>query len=147
MSLQQMYQAMAQKASFAVGFNQASYSIFDIGFFPGDARAEIQIRANGDVWAQRLNGADGVIGSWVTGSGFDANDYDFQWVTTGNNPNWGPSDPISPSWVNGGGTIVWGAEETGAGTFIATGVIHIRPAGGGADIDTATATLNAESTP
>lgn len=134
-------------APFTVEFSAASWAAGDFGLPPGDARCEVQLRANGDVWIQRLNGSDGAVGTWVTGSGFDANDYDFQWQQVGNNPNWGPGDPSPNIWVNGGGTIVWAAEETGIGTYIASGTLLIRPAGGGSTIDSAGISLSAEATP
>lgn len=131
---------------FVVGFSSAGWSLFDVGVPPGDARVEVRLEAGGDVHAQRLNGSDGTVGTWVTGSGFDANDYDFQWQSGLNDPNWGPSDPVDV-WINGGITIVWGEEETGIGTSFSDGILRIRPAGGGSVIDTATINLEAESTP
>ena len=135
-----------QTPAFVINFNAAGYSVFDFGIPPGDARSTIELRANGDVWRTRLNSSNGVIGTWATGSGFDANDYDFRWVGGVQDPNWGPSDPID-TWINGGATITWGIEETGIGTSQCDGTLQIRPAGGGSTIDTATVNLEAESTP
>lgn len=149
MSIVQMMAAaavVAEDAPFTINFNSTPYVIFDFGIPPGDARSEIQLRTNGDVWRNRLNNSNGVIGSWAQGSGFDMNDYDFMWSPGGNDPNWGPGDPIN-TWINGGGIITWGAEVTGIGNYTADGGILVRPAGGGATIDTAPTTLNAESTP
>lgn len=138
---------MGSGAGFTVEFSNASWALGDFGIPPGDARVEVRILATGQVWVQRLNGSDGVIGTWVTGTGFDANDYDFQWQQVGNNPNWGPGDPSPNIWVNGGGSITWGAEETGIGSYIASGTLLIRPAGGGSTIDSAGIQLTAEATP
>jgi hypothetical protein len=140
-----MWVGIQKPAPFSVQFIGV-YIISDIALNPLDARSIIEIRANGDVFANRLQGSDFVLGTWVTGTGFDANDFDFQWQQLGNNPNWGPGDPSPNIWVNGGGTISWGAEETGLGTFIASGTLLVRPAGGGATIDSSGVSLNAEST-
>jgi hypothetical protein len=132
-------------APFSVQFI-GTYIVSDIALNPLDARAIVEIQADGDVFARRLQGSDFLLGTWVTGTGFDANDFDFQWQQLGNNPNWGPGDPSPNIWVNGGGAISWGAEETGLGTYIASGTLLVRPAGGGATIDSAGVSLNAEST-
>lgn len=132
--------------SFNIGFSGDPWFISDFGFPPGDARSEIRIMADGTIWRFRLNNSNSIIGSWAQGTGFDANDYDFRWAPGGSNPNWGPSDPIN-TWINGGGSITWGEEETGIGSSSADGALEVRPAGGGGTIDTGPVTLYAESTP
>lgn len=131
--------------TFNIGFSGSPYFIFDAAGNPGDARAAVEIRANGDIFRSRLNQSDGVIGSWVQGSGWDPNDYDFRWVSGGSNPNWGPSDPID-TWINGGGTLTWGVEETGFGVSSADGGLEVRLAGIGGALDTGPIDMNAEST-
>ena len=145
MSLAQMMMAVGG-APFTVSFI-GTYIVGDDMPSPDDARAIIELRANGEVWAVRLNAADNQLGTWVTGSGFDANDYDFQWQQLGSNPNWGGGDPSPNIWVNGGATIAWGAEETGLGTYIAGGTLLVRPAGGGSTIDSSGVSLNVDTTP
>ena len=146
--LQNMMKAVTPSASFVVNFSAANYSIFDIGIPPGDARSVIELRADGTIWQSRLNQSNTQIGTWVTGSGFDANDFDFRIDEGGpDSLNYGPGD-AEGAWVNGGGLILWGVEETGIGTTTCDGsTLSIRPAGGGGTIDTATCDLEAESTP
>lgn len=134
---------------FSIQFSAANYQVNDFGIPPGDARSTINLNGNGNIEMTRLNASNGVIGTWATGTGFDPNDYDVMWQSSGSNPNWGPSDPID-TWINGSVGVmgIWGEEETGIGSSSANGTLRIRPAGGGADIDTATVNpLYAESTP
>ena len=141
-----MMMAVANSAPFTVAFI-GTYIVGDDIPSPDDARAIIELRANGEVWAVHLNAADSQLGTWVLGTGFDANDYDFQWQQVGNNPNWGGGAASPNIWVNGGATIAWGAEETGLGTYIASGTLLVRPAGGGSTIDSSGVSLNADTTP
>ena len=141
-----MYRAVAGGAPFTVAFI-GTYIVSDDIPAPSDARASVQIRANGEVWGLKLNASDVLLGTWVTGSGFDANDYDFQWQQVGNNPNWGPGDPSPNIWVNGGASITWAAQETGTGVYIASGTLLVRPAGGGSTIDSSGVSLNVDTTP
>lgn len=130
---------------FAVGFTSDPYSIFDIGTFPANARSVVEIRANGDIWRSRLNNSNGAIGVWVSGAGFDPLDYDFQWLDNGVDPNWVSSNAID-TWFNGIALpLQWGHQGTGVGT--AVGILQIRPAGGGATIDSANTSLSYESLP
>jgi hypothetical protein len=142
-----MWAGIQVNPPFAIHFSDSGWAIQDVAVNPADARLIVQLRANGEIWAVRLNAGDTMIGSWATGAGWDANDYDFQWQQLQNNPNWAGGDPSPNIWVNGGGTVQWGAEETGLGTFIAGGTLLIRPAGGGATIDSAGISLNVESFP
>lgn len=131
---------------FTVGFI-GSFIVSDDIPAPDDALAIIELRPNGQIWGVRLNAADILLGSWVTGTGFTPADYDFQWQQLGNNPNWGPGDPSPNIWVNGGGVIAWGLSETGTASAIASGTLLIRPAGGGATIDSSGVSLNVDTTP
>jgi hypothetical protein len=145
MSLATMWAGIQVNPPFAVHFSDSGWAIQDEAVAPTDARCIIELRANGQIWAVRLNAADNQLGTWWTGAGLDANDYDFQWQQLGNNPNW-PGGSASPNiWVNGGGTIAWGVEELGTGAVIASGTMLIRPAGGGATIDSAGVSLNCDT--
>jgi hypothetical protein len=143
MSLARLYQAVA---GFGIAFsNDFGWAIQDEAVAPTDARCIVELRADGEVWAVRLNAADNQLGTWVNGNGWDPNDYDFQWQQLGNNPNW-PGGSASPNiWVNGGGTIAWGVEELGTGAVIASGTMLIRPAGGGATLASTGISLNCDT--
>ena len=130
--------------SFSVQFSASSYNVNDFGVPPGDARSTIQLQIDGDIFATRLNGANTNIGTWVTGTGWNPLDYDFQWQSGFNDPNYGPSDPIDV-WING--SAFWGQEETGIGLSDSDGLLRIRPAGGGTVIDTAGVNLSVEAIP
>lgn len=143
MSLARLYQAVT---GFSIAFSSpAGWAIQDEAVAPTDARIIVELRANGEVWAVRLNAADNQLGTWVNGLGWDPNDYDFQWAQIGNNPNWPGGDPSPHVWINGGSTISWGLEELGTGARIATGNMDIRPAGGGATIARTGISLNCDT--
>ena len=143
MSLARLYQAVA---GFSIAFsNPSGWAIQDEAVAPTDARCIVELRADGEVWAVRLNAADSQLGTWVNGNGWDPNDYDFQWAQVGNNPNWGGGDPSPHIWINGGSTISWGVEELGTGAVIASGNLLIRPAGGGATLASAGISLNCDT--
>lgn len=138
-----MFQAVS---GFGIAFsNDFGWAILDEVMNPADARCIVELRANGEVWAVLLNAADFQLGTWVTGNGWDPNDYDFQWAQIGNNPNWPGGDPSPHVWVNGGGTISWGLEELGTAAGIASGRLEIRPAGGGPTLASTGISLNVDT--
>jgi len=127
-------------------FSAGSYTAIDFGFPPGDARSTIALQTDGDVFRTRLNSSNGNIGTWITGT-FDPADWEARYTNTGgSNPNWGGSDLIN-TWIGCNFSPVWGCEETGIGNISCTGLVEIRPAGGGAVVTSATYNLSAESTP
>lgn len=128
---------------FSEGFDQSSYSLFDVTATPNDSRTAIVLQSNGDVFQSRINQTSNILGTWVTGAQFDINDYDFRFEPTSGSINWGPSDPVN-TWVNGSAT--WGVEETGFGVQNCTGTLRIRLKNNPNEIDNCTVTLNAEST-
>jgi len=135
----------AAGAAFNIAFSSGIISVGDFRLSPNNAAAGIEIDADGTIDRVRSTGTDQNIWTWATGAGFDANDYDFMWDSiTGTLDLIGDPQDV---WINGGSTIFFTVLETGIGTTSATGTLRIRPAGGGADISTASGSLVAESTP
>lgn len=127
-------------------FSAGTFNVVDLALPPNDARAVIQLRTNGQVWAERQDGPDFQLGTWITGT-FNPADWEARFTPNVGSLSWGPSDSITPFWNNLGSQRNWGEEETGIGVEFCSGTIDIRPAGGGAIVTTCTANLSAEATP
>ena len=65
--------------------------------------------------------------------------YDVRWTIVTGSPTTGPTG----TWTNLASDVIWTLVLSVNGSVSCTGTIEIRPAGGGATIDTATFTLNA----
>ncbi len=124
-------------------FASDPYSVADFVAAPGTSRAELEIRSAGNViHRERLNLPSGTIGTW--GSGLTISDYDFRIDTSAGAPD-SPGTEAADTWISGFDGMYWGC-EVASGTSNFSGTLRVRPAGGGADIDTATVAINAEST-
>ncbi len=127
-------------------FNASSYAIFDSSLPPVDAGCYLRLdQSSNQIYRYRKNQSDGPIGSWGNGS-LTIGDYDFRIDTITGSPNYSGTQ-AADTWINGFNLMYWGVEETGIGISSFTGTLRVRPAGGGADIDTAGYSAFAEATP
>jgi hypothetical protein len=114
-----------------------------------DALAGIEIDADGGIesfLSSVEGGNQGDIGRWDNGLGtLDIADYDFRFDVTSGAVN-GISFAAN-TWHPGSGGLINFSVTENFGVQTATGTLRMRPAGGGADIDTASLTLGAERTP
>ncbi len=122
-----------------------SGSFFVVDAAPGPpAEAEIRLISVANAVEQvRLNLPDGIIGSWGTGS-LDISDYDFQFQILAGSLN-SPGTQPGNTWINGFAGMYWGVRENGFGVSSCQGNLLIRPAGGGATIDSTLANVQAET--
>ncbi len=125
-----------------VNFTGDPYFVIDASAGP-PAEAEIQLTAAGGVNGLRLNLPDQLIGSWFTLPELMSN-YDFRLDTTSGSLS-SPGSQSADTWINGFPNMFWGVRENGVGISSFTGTLRVRPAGGGADIDTASVSLQAET--
>jgi hypothetical protein len=124
------------------GFDASLYTGEDVAPNPTDALATVDLLNSGLI--DGTGNAQSPSGQWLWNSASAAN-YDVRLDPTAGTFNWAGGDPVN-TWLNGATSRSWGVEETGLGITTATGTLRIRPTGGGADIDTASVTLTAEST-
>lgn len=122
------------------------YSATDSQTTPTDAEAGVELDVDGSIDRILSTGTQPDIGRWDGNNSLDGNDYDFRVDTISGTLN-GPGTDTADVWHNGGALIVFSVEETGIGTTVFTGTLRMRPAGGGADIDTASCSFTAESVP
>lgn len=136
----------ATGSSEIVGFDAAEYTASDIKISPDDAQAGLELDADGTIDKIDIDGPVSNIGTWYT-SVLDADNYEVRLdylsgavINGGNNTGqWYLGETDAP---NG-----WWITETGIGENTFIGTFRIRPAGGGADIDTASVTITAASEP
>lgn len=126
-------------------FTSDPYFIVDAAGGP-PAEAELQLLSTGNVRSIRLNLPDTTIGTWDNGQGgvLTISDYDFLMATTSGSLN-SPGSQLADTWITGFSSMYWGVREDGAGITNFTGTLRMRPTGGGADIDTASVSLQAET--
>lgn len=124
------------------GFDSLLYAGEDVAPNPTDALSTITLNPSNLITV--AGNAQSQTGQWFWNSANPA-DYDLRLDPTVGTFNWAPGDLVN-TWINGASAMSWGVEETGLGITTATGTLRIRPAGGGADISTASLTLTAEST-
>jgi hypothetical protein len=151
-ALQALYQSMCgPSAPCAPLFTKSLFLVVSFTSPPTepDALAGIEIDADGAIEAFKSSvegGNQGDIGRWDGGCGIlDIADYDFRYDVT-----IGAVNGISYSsgvWHPGSGGLINFSVTENLGVQTATGTLRVRLAGGGADIDTCTLTLEAERTP
>ncbi len=123
-------------------FTSDPYFVLDSAGAP-PAQASIGLLSGGNVRALKLNSADLTIGTWQGGA-LTMSDYDFQ-MTTITGVLSATGTQLANIWINGFNGMFWGIREIGFGVDSYSGTLRVRPAGGGADIDTAGVLLNAET--
>jgi len=130
-----------------IEFTGDPYAIFDVDIAPNDARSEIEIQSDGDVFAFRLANSDFLLGTWNSGGAVIA-DYDFMFQIVSGTLSPIVGNDAANVFVNGSVIPRWGVEMLGSSIKTCTGNIRVRPAGGGADIDQSLlVTLEAETSP
>lgn len=111
-------------------------------FDPSDAVAGYRVNANGDIEALR-NAGYTTREVWLL-SGVAA-DYEFRAVLDSGDT---PAGAALNTWIDASTSPQWSLTETGAGSSMTCVLtVSVRPAGGGATIDTCTVTLYAEVEP
>jgi hypothetical protein len=151
-ALQALYQSMCGPAAPCAPLFTAG-SIFVASFTmpptEPDALAGIEIDADGAIESFKSSvegGNQGDHSRWDGGCGIlDIADYDFRYDVTIGSVN-GISFTAGVWHPGSGGLINFSVTEN-LGVQTAWGTLRVRPAGGGADIDTITLTLQAERTP
>lgn len=125
-------------------FSAAAYNIEDN--FGSPAEASIEIDADGGIESVLNAGNQGDIGRWDGNASLTKSDYEFRLDTISGTLN-APGSAAADTWISASAsTDTWGIIQIGSGIKIFNGTLRVRPAGGGADIDTATVTLTADAT-
>jgi hypothetical protein len=122
-------------------FTGDPFSVFS--FDPSEATAGIDIESGGNIGAFDEDGALPDIGTWDGGGSFVKADFDFRadkisGIGSLNSPN------LQGIWYPGSGSIQFKVITTSVKNWV--GTLRMRPTGGGADIDTASLQLEADST-
>jgi hypothetical protein len=128
-------------------FTGDPYSVVDLTVNPIDALAAVDIVADGSIDALINAGNQGAIGRWDNGlMSLNRNDFDFRAdkISGDDLDTSFPGDPQN-TWILGSTAPVFQVKVTGSGSDIFVGTLRIRPTGGGADHDTASLRLEAES--
>ena len=121
------------------------YAINDTDF-PGPAGSSIQLLSSGVVRALKVAGASpSDIGRWDNNLSLTISDYDFQFAQTSGPTLNTPGGSAADVWINGVTGMQWGVIELGADIITVLGDLLMRPAGGGATIDSAPVTLTVET--
>ena len=125
-----------------IEFIPNAYNFFD---FRLGAAAEAGIRTQSDGTIDRLdsNSPQADVGTWYTG-GATAADYDIRLdYVSGDHINSGDAED---TWFNANSQRSWSVVAAmGFNTEVFSGTLRVRPTGGGADIDTATVDLSANT--
>lgn len=116
-----------------VDLQNASQSATNVG---ANATAELRFGAT-QVQGRANGGALSNKYQWLF-VGARAN-YDVRWTIVSGSPTTGPVG----AWTNLASDVIWTLLRSTTGTISCTGTVEIRPAGGGATIDSATFTLTA----
>lgn len=124
-------------------FSSGFFTVNDAAAGP-PAEAEIRLNQSGNsVNGIRLNLPDSLLGTWGSGL-LDITDYDFRWDITSGSLN-SPGSQAGNTWITGFDGMYWGVRENGSGITACNGTLRVRPAGGGADFDTAIVSVVAET--
>ena len=121
------------------------YLVSDFKLAPGLACAKLELNSDGTIRGVRCGFSSFALGRWDNSLGtLTIGDYDFRVdKITGDSLN---SDLAQDTWFAGRHLMKFGIDISG-GTKNFEGTIRVRPTGGGADFDTASVNLSAESTP
>lgn len=110
----------------------------------GPAQAGIEIDGDGGVEAIKEAGNQGDIGRWDNNLSLTKSDYQFRLDTTSGTLNAPGTDPADTWLTASTGTDFFGIREL-ASIKVFSGTLRVRPSGGGADFDTASVSLSADT--
>jgi hypothetical protein len=116
-----------------------SLTVADTQVSPSIAYATVTFLADG-TYSTTGNGSD-AGGTWITSG--TAADFDIMFESISGTLNAGAG--LADTWTNMASAVTWG-NETAGGSLSFTGTIRIRPAGGGADLDSCPVSITAEAT-
>ena len=145
-NLAMMYRALTGPSGPSMPFFTGPTPYLEADSYPAPATAGIEVDADGGVETFTSAGNQGDIGRWDGGGSFNAADYDFRMDFISGTLD-GASDPLGV-WLNSGFGVIgaWFVQVEIFGINNFQGTLRMRPAGGGADIDTKLVQLFSELT-